>query len=110
MASLDRTRSLDRIPWRDRGDHDGVTDEDPAACAARAVGEEVLSILQAVEAKTSEIDAGARREADEIRRSADRAGARAAARLRAIARELDALAKDLDHAAGARGARRGHGE
>lgn len=110
MASLDRTRSLDRIPWRDQGDHDGVTDGDPAACAARVVGEEVLSILQAVEAKTSEIDARARREADEIRRSADRAGARAAARLRAIARELDALAKDLDHAAGSRGARRGHGE
>lgn len=111
MASLDRTRSLDRIPLQDRGDRDGVvTDEDPAGCAARVVGEEVLSILQAVEARTSEIDATARREADEIRRGADRAGARAVARLRVIARELDALANDLDDAAGRRGARRGDGE
>ena len=110
MASLDRTRSLDRIPLPDRGDRDGVTDEDPAGCAARVVGEEVLSILQAVEARTSEIDATARGEADEIRRRADRADARAAARLDAIARELDALANDLDHAAGRRGARRAHGE
>jgi hypothetical protein len=111
VASLERTRSLDRIPMRDRRDRDGVvTVEDPAACAERVVGDEVMSILQAVEARTSEIDATARREADEIRRGADRAGARAVARLRAIARELDALADDLDHAARDPGARDGRGE
>jgi hypothetical protein len=109
MASLDRPRSLDRVPIGDRANRDGVI-TDPAGCAARVVGEEVLSILQAVEARTSEIDATARREAYDIRRRADRAGAHAVERFIAIARELDALAKDLEDAARDREARRGDGE
>jgi hypothetical protein len=107
MASVGRPRSVDLIALADRGDHDGLLEgEDPAGSAAQVVAEEVLSILQAVDARTSEIDAAARREADEIRRAADLAGTDAVARFEAIVRELDALAIDLrDHAA-----RRGDGD
>jgi hypothetical protein len=107
MASFGRPRSVDLISLGDRGDHDGLLEEeDPAGSAARVVAEEVLSILQAVDARTSEIDAEARREADEIRRAADLAGADAVARFAAIARELDALATELEE----RAARRGDGD
>jgi hypothetical protein len=107
MASPDRPRTEDLISLRDRRDHDGrVTEADPADSAARVVAEEVLSILQAVEARTSEIDAGARREAEAIRRAADLAGADAIGRFAAITRELDALAAELTE----RAARRGDGD
>jgi hypothetical protein len=106
MASLGRPRSVDRIPLGDRGDDDGlIKHADPAGSAARVVAEEVLSILQAVEAKRSEIDATARRDANEIRRAADQAGADAVARFAAITRQLDVLATDLEE----RAARRGDG-
>jgi hypothetical protein len=102
---------VDLIRLEDRGDHDGlVAHEDPAGCAARVVAEEVLSILQAVAARRSEIDATARREADEIRQAADMAGAHAVARFAAITRELDALATELEDGAEERAARRGHGD
>jgi hypothetical protein len=104
MASHGRPRPVDSIPLGDRGDHDGLLEgEDPAACAAEVVAEEVLSILQAVDARTSEMDATARREADEIRRAADLAAADAVARYAATVRELDALATELDERAATRG-------
>jgi hypothetical protein len=104
MASLGRPRSQEPIPLEDRGNHGGLREhENPAGSAARVIEEEVLSILQAVEARTSDMDAAARREAEEIRRAVDLAGARAVARFAAITRELDALATDLDDRAARRG-------
>jgi hypothetical protein len=104
MANSDRPRSEDLVSLRDRGEDDGLVEVlDPARSAARVVTEEVLSILQAVEARTSEIHAGACREAEAIRRAADRAGADAVGRFAAITRELDALEADLAERAARRG-------
>jgi hypothetical protein len=79
---------------------------DPAHDAARVITEEAMSILLAVEARAAELDADARREAEEIRREADQATAPALVRLRAMARDLEALATDLDDAVRARAERR----
>lgn len=81
----------------------GERREDPAGSAARVVAEEVLSILRAVEARTSEIGVSSRRDAEAIRRAADQAGADAVGRFAAITRELDALARDLAERAARRG-------
>jgi hypothetical protein len=101
MASVDRYRSLDPIRLEDRGDHDGLLmddPQDPAGCAGRVVAEEVLSILQAVDARRSEIDE-ARREADDNRLAV----AHARASLAAMARELEALATELERTSEQRG-------
>lgn len=106
MASPGRLGSEDLISLGDQGDDDGFLEaSDPAGTAARLVAEEVVSILQAVEARTAQIEAMARREAEAIRRAAARAGEDAAARFGAITRELDALMEEL----GEREARRRDG-
>jgi hypothetical protein len=70
--------------------------QDPAAFAARVIGDESLSIFQAVEAAMAEMDARARREADEIvRRTAD-AIAPARARLETMSRLIERLSTELD--------------
>jgi hypothetical protein len=103
MASPDRLRTEEKISMGERRDGEGlVANSDPAGSAAHVVAEEVLSILQAVEARTSEIDATARRDAEAIRRAADRAGAHAVSRFAAITRELDALAAELEDRAARR--------
>jgi len=117
MVSFGRSGSQDVVDLEDRGPEDGLTrtglitgePEDPAAYAARVIADEALSIFLAVEARTSEIDAGARQVADEIRRRADEATAPALARLEAMSRDLEELATELDGAANERAARRGHG-
>jgi hypothetical protein len=117
MTSFDRPGSPDMSDLEDRGPEDGLTEtgritvepEDPAAYAARVIADEALSIFLAVEARTSEIHAGARQWADETRRRADEATAPALARLEAMSRDLEALATELDGAANERAARREHG-
>lgn len=104
MAATDRPRSQDVIDLeRQNGPMRAgfVTGEpqDAAAFAARVIGEEALSIFSAVEDATSEIDAGARREADEIARAADDAAAPALARLEAMSGHLEALSADLNRMA-----------
>jgi hypothetical protein len=83
--------------------------EDPAACAARVVADEVLSIVQAVEARTSAIDADARERARHVQRAARASAGRARARLEAMTRDLGSLASELDEAAKARTSRSAHG-
>lgn len=95
MASVDRAGSQN---WGD-----------PASDAARVIADEALSIFLAVDATTSQIDADARRRADEIRSATDEATAPALARLAAMSRNLEALATELDDGARERAARRRHG-
>ena len=85
---------------------DRSAEGDPAHDAARVITEEAMSILLAMEARAAELDADARREADEIRHEADEATAPALVRLRAMARDLEALTADLDDTARARADRR----
>jgi len=118
MASIDRPRSEDLTHRGERVSEDGpiaagllpADPEDPAAFAGALVAEEALSILRAVEARTSALDAAARAEADEIRRASVDATAPALALLRAMARELDGLVTDLQGAAANVAARRGDGD
>ena len=117
MASFGHAGSQDEIDPEDRGLEDGLTGtdlstgepEDPAAYAARMIADEALSIFQAVEARTCEIDVGARQWAEEIRGRANEATAPALARFDAMSRDLEELATELDGAVNERAARRGHG-
>jgi hypothetical protein len=70
--------------------------EDPAACAARVIAEQALSIFKAAEATASEIQARGRRQAEQLAGGADEAAAIALTRLQAISLELDDLAADVD--------------
>jgi hypothetical protein len=83
--------------------------DDAASLAAQVITEQALSIFQAVEARTSEIDAHARRRAEEIVRQADAAATPAIARLEALSRDLEALSTELDRTAEQRAARRARG-
>jgi hypothetical protein len=111
MASLDRPQSHDadlgetsRIA--PRPSPDGL--DDPVACAARVMADEVLSIFHAVDARTSAIDADARENAQQVRRAARASAEPARAKLEAITRDLEALATELDEAVEARSGRSGH--
>jgi hypothetical protein len=110
MASIGGPRphaahASERSPIAPRPSADGL--EDPVACAARVIADEVRSIFRAVDAKTSAIDADARERAQQVRRSASASAEPARARLEAISRDLESLARDLDGAAKARAARLG---
>jgi hypothetical protein len=70
--------------------------EDPAACAARVIAEQALSIFKAAEATASEIQERGRRQAEQLAGGADEAAAIALTRLHAISRQLDDLAADVD--------------
>lgn len=72
---------------------------DPAASAAHMIGDQALSIFEAVEAQASEIDARAHREAEEIRRSTLAVADPARARLDVISRDLDAISTALERVA-----------
>jgi hypothetical protein len=69
---------------------------DPATSAASVIADQALSIFQAVDAKTAEIDASARRDADEIRQKATAAADLARERLGGMLRELDDISSALD--------------
>jgi hypothetical protein len=84
--------------------------QDPAASAASLIAEQARSIFQAVEATTSDIDARARAEAEEIRRGAEEAVARASGRLEAMSRDLNTVSMALDRAVEDRSAGFRHGE
>jgi hypothetical protein len=83
----------------------GAEPEDPAASAARVIADEVLSIFEAVRARTMAISADARREAEERGGSAT---GRALAKLEAISNDVQALARELGDVAAERAARSGH--
>jgi hypothetical protein len=73
--------------------------DDPATSAASVIADQALSIFQAVDAKTAEIDARARHDADEIRQKAAVVSDPSRARLDRMLRDLDAIATALDHVA-----------
>jgi hypothetical protein len=77
---------------------------DPAAFAASVIADQTLSIFRAVEATTSDIDAGGRRDAQEIMRRSDEVIGPAKARLEAMSLDLEALAHELDRPAAERAA------
>jgi hypothetical protein len=79
----------------------GGTD-DPAASAAHMIADQALSIFEAVEAKATEIDTRAHRDAEEIRREAMAVVDPASARLDAITRQLDTVSTDLERLASER--------
>jgi hypothetical protein len=67
---------------------------DPVACAGRLITDEVVSILQAVDAQTAAMQAAARERASRIRNREPAAAG--LARLKAIVRDLDTLAAELE--------------
>jgi hypothetical protein len=81
---------------------------DPAAWAAEVTAQQALSVLEAVAARATEIDAHARREAVELRLRTRAATAGALGRLDAIDVELEALATEIRRRTAARAATRGH--
>jgi hypothetical protein len=80
---------------------------DPAAWPEQIIAEQGFSIFATVEAKVSEIDLGARREAEECHRRIRAACGAATARLKAMSRDLKALSDELDRRDAGR-ARRSH--
>jgi len=72
---------------------------DPAASAAHVIADQALSIFEAVEAQTSEIDARAHRDADQIRQSALAVADPGRARLNLISQSLDAISTALERVA-----------
>jgi hypothetical protein len=78
--------------------------QDPAESAASVISDQALSIFQALEATTSEIEARARNEAEEIRKRTVEVLESAQARLDAVSRDLDALSTAVDHVAETRAA------
>jgi hypothetical protein len=111
MEGIDRLRTEDAQDADDGGREDGFSEagsmggqQDPAESAASVISDQALSIFQAVEATTSEIDARAHGEAEEIRRRTVEARESAQARLEVISRDLDALSMAVDHLAETRAA------
>jgi hypothetical protein len=82
---------------------------DPAAFAESVIADQTLSIFRAVEATTSDIDLGGRREAGDILRRRDEVIRPAKARLEAMSLDLEALALELDRTAAERAAEDGRG-
>jgi hypothetical protein len=76
--------------------------DDPATSAASVIADQALSIFQAVDARTAEIDARARRDADEIRQKSTAVSDPARERLDGMLRELDALSTALERVAQSR--------
>jgi hypothetical protein len=101
VSELDDSRRMDGLL-----EAGGVAadSQDPAACAARVIAVEALSIFEAAEARALEIEARGRRHADDLMDDADEGVARALAHLDSIRRDLEALAAYLDD----RLPRRGH--
>jgi len=83
--------------------------EDPAACAARVIAEQALSIFEAAEARGSELEARARKEAEDVVGRAEGASVRTLAGLEAISRQLDALSAELAGRIEDRATTLGHG-
>jgi hypothetical protein len=69
---------------------------DPAACAARVIAEQALSIFDAAAATASEIQDRGRRHAEELVGGMGQATALALSRLHTVSREVDALAAEID--------------
>jgi hypothetical protein len=113
MEGIDRLRAEDVRDVDDGGHEDGFGEagpmggrQDPAESAASVISDQALSIFHAVEATTSEIDARAHGEADEIRRRTVEVLESAQARLDVISGDLDALSMAVDHVAETRAAGR----
>jgi len=80
--------------------------DDSASNAANMIAGQALPIFEAVEAKASEIDTRAQRDAEEIRREAMAVVDPASKRLDAITRKLDGISTALEALASDRAAGR----